>query len=184
MSKCEHGLTSRECFVCASPKHGAAPAQPAEPVAFADKIAFESAMKAGKGCDVWPTAGDYTQRTGRDLVALTYAQTAQQMKLLGDLVALHDSTPQAKKDEFGTKWIGRLREHETKMRAAWIAARDALAAPPQPALTERVAELEAALRGMLALDEEHHQRGYDDDDVCAEVQFARAVLAAAQEKKS
>lgn len=22
MSKCEHGLTSKECYVCASPKHG------------------------------------------------------------------------------------------------------------------------------------------------------------------
>jgi hypothetical protein len=29
MSKCEHGLTSRECFVCASPKRGAYP--PASP---------------------------------------------------------------------------------------------------------------------------------------------------------
>jgi len=32
MGKCEHGLTSKECLVCASPKHGAAePVQ--EPVA-------------------------------------------------------------------------------------------------------------------------------------------------------
>jgi hypothetical protein len=57
------------------------PAQPAvqgEPVAFADKIGFESAMKTGKGCDVWPTAGDYTQRTGRELVALTYARPPSQ----------------------------------------------------------------------------------------------------------
>jgi hypothetical protein len=61
------------------------PAQPAynrlietlEPVAYADKIAFESAMKAGKGCDVWPKAGDYTQRTGRELVALTYVAPPQ-----------------------------------------------------------------------------------------------------------
>lgn len=45
-------------------------AEPVPPVAFADKIAFEGAMRAGKGCDVWPTAGDYTQRTGRKLVAL------------------------------------------------------------------------------------------------------------------
>ena len=40
------------------------------PLAWADAVAFESAMKAGKGCDVWPTAGDYEQRTGRKLVAL------------------------------------------------------------------------------------------------------------------
>ena len=25
MPKCEHGLTSKECYVCASPKHGAKP---------------------------------------------------------------------------------------------------------------------------------------------------------------
>lgn len=30
MAKCEHGLTSKECFVCASPKYGeAAPLHPA-----------------------------------------------------------------------------------------------------------------------------------------------------------
>lgn len=41
-----------------------------KPVAYADKIAFESAMRSGKGCDVWPTAGDYEQRTGRKLLPL------------------------------------------------------------------------------------------------------------------
>ncbi|UOF79469.1 Zn-ribbon protein [Caudoviricetes sp.] len=51
-----------------SPK--AQPAPQGEPAAFADKIAFESAMRADKGCDVWPTAGDYTQRTGRELIGL------------------------------------------------------------------------------------------------------------------
>ena len=25
MGKCEHGLTSKECYVCASPKHGGVP---------------------------------------------------------------------------------------------------------------------------------------------------------------
>jgi hypothetical protein len=40
------------------------------PVAYADRIAFESAMAAGKGCDVWPSAGDYVERTGRELIAL------------------------------------------------------------------------------------------------------------------
>ena len=28
--KCEHGLTTAECFTCASPKHGARP-EPAQP---------------------------------------------------------------------------------------------------------------------------------------------------------
>ena len=43
---------------------------PSEPVAYADSIAFESAMLAGKGCDVWPKAGDYEARTGRSLIPL------------------------------------------------------------------------------------------------------------------
>jgi len=50
--------------------------QALKPVAFADRIAFESAMAAGKGCDVWPVAGDYEQRTGRKLIAL-YAEPFQ-----------------------------------------------------------------------------------------------------------
>lgn len=33
------------------------------PVAFADKVAFESAMRAGKGCDVWPSRGDGIRET-------------------------------------------------------------------------------------------------------------------------
>lgn len=40
-------------------------------------------------------------------------------------------------------------------------------------------DLLAALQAMLALDEEHHQRGHDDDDVCSEVQAARAAAAKA-----
>ena len=40
-------------------------------------------------------------------------------------------------------------------------------------------ELLDALRGMLALDEEHHQRGHCDDDVCAEVRKALAAIAKA-----
>ena len=35
MPKCEHGLTSKECYVCASPKH-AAQAEKQEPVAWMD----------------------------------------------------------------------------------------------------------------------------------------------------
>jgi hypothetical protein len=50
-----------------------------ELVAYADKIAFEDAMKTGKGCDVWPTAGDYEARTGRKLIELrTQPQTQQE----------------------------------------------------------------------------------------------------------
>ena len=49
----------------------------ARPIAYADKIAFESAMKVGKGCDVWPTAGDYAQRTGREVVELFAAPQMQ-----------------------------------------------------------------------------------------------------------
>jgi hypothetical protein len=60
----------------------ATPATPAsegmQPVAWADRIAFESAMRAGKGCDVWSTAGDYTQRTGREVIAL-YTQPAAEV---------------------------------------------------------------------------------------------------------
>ena len=41
-----------------------------EPVAWADRIAFESAMNNGKGCDVWPNAGDYVARTGRAVIRL------------------------------------------------------------------------------------------------------------------
>ena len=40
-------------------------------------------------------------------------------------------------------------------------------------------ELLEALRGMLELDEDHHQRGHCDDDVCAEVLKARAAIAKA-----
>ena len=48
-------------------------------------------------------------------------------------------------------------------------------------------ELLQALQGMLSLDEDHHQRGACDEDVCAEVQAARAAIAkatgAAQQSK-
>lgn len=36
-----------------------------------------------------------------------------------------------------------------------------------------------ALRGMLALDDEHHQRGHCDDDVCTEIRKAREAIAKA-----
>ena len=41
-----------------------------EPVAFADRISFDQAMKSGKGHDVWSEAGDYEARTGRKLRVL------------------------------------------------------------------------------------------------------------------
>jgi hypothetical protein len=44
--------------------------QEQEPVAFADRISFDQAMKSGKGHDVWPEAGDYEARTGRKLRVL------------------------------------------------------------------------------------------------------------------
>ena len=57
------------------------------------------------------------------------------------------------------------------------------AEPSQQAANARLIaaapELLEALRGMLALDEEHHQRGHCDDDVCAEVRKARAAIAKA-----
>lgn len=54
-----------------------------EPAGYADKIAFESAMKVGKGCDVWPVKGDYEARTGRALIAL-YTSPPPQRKQLTD----------------------------------------------------------------------------------------------------
>ena len=54
-------------------------APPAEPVAYADKIAFESAMRAGKGCDVWPKRGDGP----REVVALYAAPPAAQAEPAG-----------------------------------------------------------------------------------------------------
>jgi hypothetical protein len=44
--------------------------QEQEPVAFADRISFDQAMKSGKGHDVWSEAGDYEARTGRKLRVL------------------------------------------------------------------------------------------------------------------
>ncbi len=40
------------------------------PVAFADQIAFDEAMKSGKSHKVWPEAGDYEARSGRKLRGL------------------------------------------------------------------------------------------------------------------
>lgn len=43
-------------------------------------------------------------------------------------------------------------------------------------LRDENGRLRSALRGMLALDEEHHQRCPGDEDVCAEVRAAREAL--------
>lgn len=40
-----------------------------------------------------------------------------------------------------------------------------------------IARLKTALRGMLQLDEENHQRLSGDNDVCKEVRNARAALS-------
>jgi len=55
-----------------------------EPAGYADKIGFESAMKAGKGCDVWPVKGDYEARTGRALIALYTAPPKREWQGLTD----------------------------------------------------------------------------------------------------
>ena len=43
-------------------------------------------------------------------------------------------------------------------------------------LSDDNARLRSALRGMLQLDEENHQRYAGDEDVCMEVRYARAAL--------
>jgi len=47
-------------------------------------------------------------------------------------------------------------------------------------MTDLVSQLVGALEGMLALDEENHQRYPGDEDVCKEVQAAQAALTAAK----
>lgn len=47
-------------------------------------------------------------------------------------------------------------------------------------MTDVVSKLVGALEGMLALDEENHQRYPGDEDVCKEVQAAQAALTAAK----
>ena len=48
-------------------------------------------------------------------------------------------------------------------------------------MTDLVSQLVGALEGMLALDDENHQRYPGDEDVCKEVQAAQAALTAAKE---
>lgn len=49
-------------------------------------------------------------------------------------------------------------------------------------MIDLVSQLVGALEGMLALDEENHQRYPGDEDVCKEVQAAQAALSAAKAK--
>ena len=85
-------------------------------------------------------------------------------------------------DEFmdNQRWTGLARtygceDYPEKGSEAMMANARLIAAAP---------ELLEALRGMLALDEEHHQRGHCDDDVCAEVRKARAAIAKAKGEQS
>jgi len=48
MPKCEHGLTSKECYVCASPKH-AEQAEKQEPVAWMDAFGNVFPLGAQRG---------------------------------------------------------------------------------------------------------------------------------------
>ena len=60
---------------------------------------------------------------------------------------------------------------------------DAAAAELRRLHAQRDALLEA-LRGLLALDKEHHQRGHDDEDICQEVQAAYAAIKNAEGEKT
>lgn len=76
----------------------AAQVSAAEPVAYADKVAFEQAMKAGKGCDVWPTRGDGERETIALFLAAPVAASEEPWKPLWDdimSVAESKGTPTA-----------------------------------------------------------------------------------------
>lgn len=74
--------------------------------------------------------------------------------------------------------IRRLRhdiEHHVRIATEAIQEAEQLRAELS-ASREREARMRGALRNLLALDVDH-QRGADDEDVCAEVREARAALA-------
>lgn len=104
MSKCEHGLTSRECYVCASPKH-AALAEPQEPVAWGMR------HSDGRIYDCI-APGEHDREPGRYTVPL-YTHPAPQRQPTPDLVKV-------------VGWIldaGHLnQELLAQLRAAWEAA--------------------------------------------------------------
>jgi len=66
-----------------------------EPVAFADRISFDQAMKSGKGHDVWPEAGDYEARTGRKLRVLYTTPPRREWRSLTtqEAMTLTDTVP-------------------------------------------------------------------------------------------
>ena len=66
MSKCEHGLTSAECYVCASPKYAAAPQQQAEPALIGSNL-FPSTIRLADGRDV--QLGELVRRAAHGLEA-------------------------------------------------------------------------------------------------------------------
>lgn len=70
----------------------------------------------------------------------------------------------------GTPIIADIYDHADAENFSGLANARLIAAAP---------ELLGALRGMLALDVEHSQRGPDDDDVCSEVRAARAAISKA-----
>lgn len=57
--------------------------------AWADKAAFTQAMSIGKGCDVWPKAGDYTQRTGRELIPVYTLNLDAGLPILSSPYSVH-----------------------------------------------------------------------------------------------
>ena len=87
----------------------AALAQQEEPVAWADKISFEDAMKTGKGHDVWPKAGDYETRTGRALIGLYTAPPQRLPQTIDEAMRLPRAMAQAY--EAGYK-AGQVHERE------------------------------------------------------------------------
>lgn len=73
--------------------------------------------------------------------------------------------------------IERLRHHAQDQRNTAFARSTMREAEQELAASrEREARMRGALRNLLALDVDH-QRGADDEDVCAEVCEARAALA-------
>ena len=74
------------------PKHSSEPVD--EPVAWADKITFESAMRSGHGCDVWPVGKSLL---GRELLPLYLRPAPAQTPLTDEqIMALwHDGRPAA-----------------------------------------------------------------------------------------
>lgn len=78
----------------------------------------------------------------------------------------------------------KLRISLAERKAGWPFPSDATLVEQLPALLDRIdaqaaeiARLKTALRGMLQLDEENHQRFAGDEDVCKEVRAARAALS-------